>query len=374
MRLLILLAVAVVLSISAAAQDADTTFVDDLGVQYTVERYLVANYPVALAFTPDGRLFYTEKTTGSVRVVSADGELQREPVITLPTSAVAERGMLGIVIDPGYEDNGFIWIAHTAEATARDFPALNVVRFHEADGIGSDPQVMFSIPLENNALIHHGGNMRFDDEGRLFLSVGNMENPANSQDVTTPQGSILRFDVTDDGLIPAEGNPIDDNPMFAFGFRNPWDFDIDPYTDNLTRIFATENGDTCDDEINMVLMGFHYGQGVNYTCGGTAESVDRMYYQSPMISFTPTQAPTGIVVYDHEAVPAWQGEVFFCAWNNGLLRRITLNERRNQIESVHEMDLGDVQCRIDITVGPEGGLYFTTVGADGGAIYRVLPR
>ena len=370
MRFLILLLLSVLVFAPNAAQSTQT-FTDDLGVRYTVERYLTANYPVALAFAPDERLFYTEKNTGSVRVVSVDGEQHREPVINLPTSNLAERGMLGIAFDPAYEDNGFIWITHIREATERDFAAFQVVRFVEADGTGSDPEIMLSIPLENNALIHHGGNLRFDDEGRLYLSVGDQEDAANSQDLTTVQGAILRFEVTDDGLIPAGAE--DDNPVFAYGFRNPYDFDIDPLTDNLVRIFSTENGENCDDEINMVLRGFNYGAGPDYTCGGTAAGIDLSFYQPPLLSYTPTEAPTGLVVYDHEAVPEWVGSVFFCTWNSSALRRITLNDGRNQIDDIVDLNLGDGTCRIDVAIGPEGGLYTATVGEDGGAIWRILP-
>jgi len=352
------------------AQDAQT-FTDDLGVRYTVERYMTANYPVALAFAPDGRLFYTEKNTGSVRVVSVEGERQAEPVINLPTSGLAERGMLGIAFDPAYDENGHIWIAHIREATTRDLAAFQVVRFVEDDGIGSDPEVMLSIPLENNALIHHGGNLRFDDEGRLYISVGDQEDAANSQDIATPQGSILRFEVGEDGLIPA--GMEDDNPVFAYGFRNPYDFDIDPLTDNLVRIFATENGENCDDEINMVLRGFNYGAGPDYECGGTAAGIDLSFYQPPLLSYTPTEAPTGLAVYGHEAVPEWVGSVFFCTWNSSVLRRVTLNEGRNAVEETADLALGEGVCRIDVAVGPEGGLYMASVGEDGGEIWRVLP-
>lgn len=342
----------------------------DGDVRYTVELYVTANYPVMLAFAPDDRLFYTEKTTGNVRVVSADGQLQRAPVITLATDALVERGMLGIALDPGYEENSFIWVMHTAQATARDWPANNLVRFHEQDGVGSDPEIMLSFPIETGGLIHNGGNVRFDADGYLYLSLGDYTVPALSQDLAAPQGAIHRFEVTDDGLIPPTDNPFPDNSIYAYGFRNPFDFTVDPLTG---RIFATENGDNCDDEVNLVLPGFNYGWGPGYVCGGTAPGVDPVRYLPPIINITPAEAPTGIIIYDHEAVPDWYGNLFFCTWNNGLLRRVVLNDARTAVVEIHEMDTGDMPCRIGLTVGPEGGLYFTSVGDNTGAIYRLLP-
>jgi glucose/arabinose dehydrogenase len=361
------------LSLPLSAQDDGAIITDDVtGVSYRVELYLSANYPVALVFASDGRLFYTEKTTGNVRVVSADGERQPEPVITLPTTALAERGMLGITLDPDYENNGMIWVAHSREATQTEFAAFNIVRFHEEDGVGSDPQVMYNLPLENNALIHLGGNLRFDANGYLFVSIGNHEIPANSQNLDTPQGAIHRFEVTDDGLIPAPGNPFDGNSIYAYGLRNPFDFVIDPYGDGR-RLFSVENGDACDDEINVILPGLDYGAGENYTCGGVADGVDLARYRPPLIAYTPTIAPTGILVYDDPAIPEWQGDIFYCAWNTGEIYRMRLNENRNQMESVHALDLGSAQCRIDIVIGPEGGFYFTAVSDEGGMIYRLIP-
>lgn len=365
-----LIALLMLMLLMTASLQAQETLTHE-GVPYTVERYIVANYPVALAFAPDGRLFYTEKTTGSVRVISAQGDVQDDPVMTLPTSSLAERGMFGIALDPDYDANGHIWVAHTAEATATDFAALRIVRFTEADGLGREPEVMLSIPLENNALIHLGGNLHFDSDGLLYFSAGDQENPADSQDLTTLPGKLHRFAVTDEGLVPAPDNPFEGSSIYAYGLRNPFDFAFDPY--NAYRLYATENGDQCDDEVNLILPGFNYGAGEGYRCGSTARGVDLTFYQPPMVRYTPTEAPTGIIVYDHEAIPEWQGDVFYCTWNNGKLRRMILNENRTAAEDIQEIDLGEAQCRIDLAVGPEGGLYFTMVGAEGGAIYRLLP-
>lgn len=71
--------------------------------------------PVAFAFAPDGRLFFTEKATGRVRVI-IDGELQPEPVVTLPVAILGEQGLIGIAIDPDFESNHYIWVSHTLPA------------------------------------------------------------------------------------------------------------------------------------------------------------------------------------------------------------------------------------------------------------------
>jgi glucose/arabinose dehydrogenase len=367
------IAVVLLMSLSVSAQSSQTFTAG--GVTYTVEKLTDANYPVALAYAPDGRLFYTEKISGNVRVISADGVLQAEPVITLAVDSLVERGLLGIAIDPAYDDNGYIWVFRTAPGTPRDYPANQVVRFTEADGVGRDPEILLSVPLVGGTLIHNGGNLHFDRRGRLYVSIGNYETPAFSQDLDVMPGKIHRFDVTEDGLVPAEGNPFEGSSIYAYGLRNPFDFDFMP-ADDRVLLYASENGDSCDDEINLILPGKNYGAGPNYTCGGTAAGIDMATYQRPLLSFTPTEAPTAVLVYPNPDVAAWFGKLMFCVWNNGnpSLRLVTLNESLTQVEDVEELLLGEADCRIDLAAAPDGTLAFTSVGADGGQIWTLTPR
>jgi glucose/arabinose dehydrogenase len=350
------------------------TFAQDIDpnepVDYTVEQVLPANYPVALAFAPDGRLFYTEKVTGNVRLVSPDGTLQPEPVINLPTTANVERGMLGIALDPNYTENGFIWVYHTAEGSATDYPANEIVRFHEENGVGSDPVVMLSVPITNGEVEHNGGNIHFDSEGYLYVSIGDYREPANSQNMDVYPGKLHRFAVENDQLVPAPDNPFADSSIYAYGLRNSFDFTFDPTSGH---IFATENGQACDDEINVIIAGFNYGAGEDYECVGT-DLLDDPLYMPPLLSFTPTIAPTGIVIYDNAAIPQWNGQLFYCAWVTGDLTRAILSRSRTAITETHTVDLQGAQCRIDVEVSPDGALYFTTVGEEGGAIYRLVPN
>jgi glucose/arabinose dehydrogenase len=334
---------------------------------YVVERLHIANYPVALAFAPDGRLFYTEKAAGSVRVILSDGTLQPDPVLTLPVDSLVERGLLGLTFDPGYAENGFIWIVRTAPGTARDYPTNQIIRFREQDGIGSDPQVMFSAPITTGELHHNGGNLHFDSDGLLYASFGDYGLAANAQDLTTVPGKIHRFAVTDDGLIPAPGNPFLDSSIYAYGLRNPFDFVLDPFS---KAIFASENGPKCDDEIDLILPGRNYGWGEHYgdQCFGL-EPVDVPDYLPPLISFRPTIGMGGITVYAGDAFPDWTGSLFFCDWNGGVLHRVTLDESRTAITQIEPVDLQGFFCRIDVITGPDGALYF----ADPMGIYRLRP-
>lgn len=358
-----------ILSVSLLHAQTHATFTDEpTDTQYTVELYTRANFPVAMAFAPDGRLFYTEKTTGDVRVVSADGELQPEPVIHVDVDGLVERGLLGIELDPDYIENGVIWISYTAIATARDWPTNTLARFVEQDGVGSDLEIMMQIPIDNGELTHNGGNIRFDQDGLLYWSVGDYNTPAHAQDLTVPQGKIHRFEVTGDGLIPADDNIFDDS-IFAYGLRNPYDIAIDPVSG---RLWATENGPECDDEVNLILNGFNYGWGAGYRCSGYDLIPDLADYMPPHLSFTPAFGISGLTFYQGDALAEWENDLFFCNWVWGTLYRAEIDESRSRILDLHEIELGeDITCKLGLTTGVDGALYFGTVGSGTGAIYRL---
>ena len=76
-----------------------------------------ANQVVAMDFTPDGRLLYTERISdfqsgtyrGYVRVV-VNGQLLPDPVYAFPVLHEGERGLLGIAVDPNFAANHYVWV------------------------------------------------------------------------------------------------------------------------------------------------------------------------------------------------------------------------------------------------------------------------
>jgi glucose/arabinose dehydrogenase len=351
----------------------EETFTDEpTGTRYRLEEVVTANFPVGMVFAPDGRLFYNEKTTGNIRVVTTEGDLLPEPVITLPTNALQERGMLGIALSPTFEDDHFVYVMHTAEGTASDYPANRLVRFTvDEDNQAGEVEELLRVPIENGLLLHNGGNVHFSASGHLFLTLGDYGEAAHAQDLETPQGAIHRFTVTDEGLSPARGNPFgEDNSIYAYGLRNPFDFAFDPLTGNL---IATENGPSCDDEINLILPGFNYGWTEDYDCPGLEPISNLPHpYRVPLLTFTPTIAPAGILFYEGEMFPEWQNDLFFCDWNFGRLHRVVLDETRTQVEETYALNLGEDQCRLDLVVGPDDAIYFGTVGTGEGKILRLV--
>lgn len=348
----------------------DLPLLQEQTIPYTTEPYALGIvFPTRMAWAPDGRLFVAEKG-GAVRVVSADGELQEEPVIKLDTNAAGEQGLLGLAIDPKFAENHYIWAYHTwsdPENTTDDV-IHRVVRFTEENGIGSDVQVAWSVVDGfTESTILNGGEIGFGpDDGMLYVSPGSENNILQTVDQGMPQGKILRMTPT----IPAEpapDNPIPDLYSWAYGFRNAFAFTFHP---DSGVMYATENGPDCDDEINRVLPGRNYGWRIDGLCEDNAPSSEDYpaHYEMPLLYFTPTISPTGIMFYTGDVFPEWHNDMFFCAYNLGRMYRVKLHEDGIHVIGAGSVNTGFPRCAVAITTGPDGNIYFSDI--DG--IYRVI--
>jgi len=175
--------------------------------------------PTAMAFAPDGRLFVTEQA-GRLRVIK-NGALLATPFLSVTVSAVGERGLLGVALDPNFATNNYVYVYYTATT-----PAIhNRVSRFTANGdtalAGSETAILELNDL-SGATNHNGGAMHFGPDGKLYIAVGENAHGANAQSLSNLLGKMLR--VNADGSIPA------DNPFPAaignnrFAVIRPWVF------------------------------------------------------------------------------------------------------------------------------------------------------
>jgi glucose/arabinose dehydrogenase/plastocyanin len=331
------------------------------------------NLPTALAWDPAGRLFYTEKQTGNVRLF-ANGVLQPTEVIHFNVNPDFERGLLGIAIDPNFNTNHYIYVYYTRGDASQNV----VVRFEENNGVGSNPITLFTSP--QTAGNHNGGNIHFGPDGKLYITIGDNANAANSQNVTVPNGKIHR--INPDGT-PAPGNPVftQTNPLpslFAIGVRNSFDFDFDPLStpSPWPRIYASENGPGCDDEMNRIEGGYNYGWRAGYPCDDanpspTYNTIWPQWFLGTGGAGPCCQAPTGAHFYRGSAVPQWTNDLFMCSYNDGALRHFYLNAQRTDTLVVARVT--GVTCNMDIETGPDGAFYYIQGGGYAvGTLYKIL--
>lgn len=311
-----------------------------------------ANFPVALAWTPDGRLLYTEKS-GALRVVE-NGQLRDEPFAVFEVDDLFERGLIGLAVDPDFVSNGYVYVYYTRADTA----GHRVVRLREVDGRGLEPTILLDEPNPTGAAFHNGGNLHFGPDGYLYVTLGENHDAGLAPRLDTPLGKILRIDKANGQAPPDnpfydDGDPEsqNDDRIWALGLRNSFDFTFHPDTGEM---FATENGPHCDDEVNRIERGSNFGWRPGFICDDP-----HVGFTAPLWRFGDTIAPTGIAFHF--------GSLFMCAWNTGELMRFEATDATyRELTAVESWD--GVPCQVDVASGPDGALYVT----DAGSISRIV--
>jgi glucose/arabinose dehydrogenase len=111
------------------------------------------NNPTVMAFAPDGRIFVARQN-GVLRVIK-DNALLPTPFVSLTVNSTGERGLIGIVLDPDFENNNFIYLYYTVPGS----PAHNRISRFTANGdvaqAGSELVVLELDPL-SGATNHNG--------------------------------------------------------------------------------------------------------------------------------------------------------------------------------------------------------------------------
>ncbi len=317
------------------------------------------NFPVAMAVAPDGRIFYNELTTGNIRIIDPGWVLRPQVFYHLDVFVFAEMGLLGIALDPNFASNRFVYVYHSASSPlCNPGPRCNrVVRLREVNNQGTEETVLLdNIPATGN---HNGGNLHFGPDGKLYITIGDAEQPNLAQDLSSLAGKILRLNP--DGSIPGD-NPFPGSPVYALGLRNSFDFTFHPHTDDL---WATENGPADNDEINRIVPGGNYGWPIVRGIANNPPFID------PLVAFFNTIAPTGIIaVGANSAYPVqYHDNLLFADFNVGQIRRIVLSGATlTQLGTLSLAYTGGEGFLLDLIQGPDGFIYVSS----GDSIFRVI--
>lgn len=306
-----------------------------------------------MAFAADGRLFFTERLAGRVRVM-VDGRLLAEPVAELPVAQAMETGLLGLALHPQFPRTPYLYVYYTAQ-TSLGALFNRVVRLRLSGNTSVGMEVVLDrIP---GAAIHNGGILAFGPDDKLYVTTGDATRSGSAQDLGSLAGKVLRLD--DDGTIPQD-NPFVGSPVYTYGHRNVFGLAFHPKTG---AAYITENGPQENDEVNLLRPGANYGWPLVTGMAGDPRFVD------PLLTFTPNIAPTQALFstggkLDRE----YQGDLFFGDWNLGGLHRVLLGspqaDRVAREDVVYRHREGGI---VGLAQGPDGYLYFSTADA----IYRL---
>lgn len=328
-------------------------------------------HPWSLAFLPGGDMLVTERG-GALKRLAADGMVH--PVSGVPQVYVrSQGGLFEIALDPDFESNGLVYLTY-----AHGKPEANHLRLARAtftDDALHDLQILFeSVPAKDTP-VHYGGRMTFLPDGTLLLTMGDgFDYREAAQRLDNHLGKTVRLHR--DGRVP-DDNPFVAQPgalpeIWTYGHRNPQGLAV---TAESGDVFLHEHGPRGGDELNLLEPGKNYGwpiitYGLDYSGAYVSPYTEMEGLEQPIIHWTPSIAPAGMALYDGEAFPGWQGDLFVAALVEKSVRRLQMDGRRVIGQQVLFREL-DARMR-EVRVGPDGFLYLLT-DADPGRIVRVRP-
>ncbi|KAA9149468.1 PQQ-dependent sugar dehydrogenase [Microbacterium lushaniae] len=231
--------------------------------------------PWSVVVMPDGTQLVSERDTGAVVEIGADGTVREVGRIPGVVSG-GEGGLHGLAVRER-DEQLWLYAYHGAETDNR-VVRLALTGDAGSRTLGDADMILDGIP---RASTHNGGRIAFGPDGFLYVTTGDAGLRDAAQDPASLAGKILRL--TPEGEA-APGNPFDSR-VYSLGHRNvqgiAWTAD--------GQTWASEFGQNTFDEVNRIVAGGNYGWPVHEGVAGDAAYVD------PIVAWTPSDAsPSGL--------------------------------------------------------------------------------
>jgi glucose/arabinose dehydrogenase len=265
------------------------------------------SYPVTIAFaprpggTPQAPLYYLAELTGRILAVTRERAVHvyADKLLNFGSSfgpggdgEVEGIGLVGLCVDSVGGD-----LFATTVFDDGGIYRNKIIRFRSTDdGLAAasaqDILVMSREEMRGNA--HQIQHCSVGPDRRLYVAVGNGDQPRLGSRLTSLQGKILRLNL--DGS-PASDNPFFDprdrgaarNYVFSLGLRNPF-----AMIWRGSQLFASENGVNVD-RLIKVTRGMDFGyDGLDHTI-----RMNALFVWGP-----PSPVPVGMAVVDDSGFPA----------------------------------------------------------------------
>jgi glucose/arabinose dehydrogenase len=337
--------------------------------------------PTAVAFLPDGRMLVTEKG-GALKLVSGGSATT---LVTIPVCTDSEMGLLGVAVDPSFSgSSGSIYLYRSApsasgcaSATGRFNQIVRVTMTNGAVDIGSLSVLLTGIATDGGN--HDGGGLRIGTDGKLWASVGDSGigdagTPGQStnpyaQDLGSLNGKILRLELSG---APAAGNPFVGTPgarpeIYAYGFRNPFRFGIDPVTG---KAWVGDVGQSTLEELDIVQPGGDYSW--PYCEGSLPAGCMHPGDVAPIFDY-PRSFGTTVIggAFAPTSFGSLGGQYFFADYGASTIFSAKPTPARDDIGSPVNF-VTSADGPVDIVFGPGGSLYYVAINA--GTVRQVTPN
>ena len=333
--------------------------------------------PWSLAFLPDGKILFTERLPGRMRILDAKGgsAVSVAGLTDLASPGSKDVGLLDVALDPQFAANHRIFFTFFDFVNGTNSNTwVARARLDEAKGALIDAKVIFRAqPAMPSKRLggKTGGRIAIAPDGSLFVTIGDRSDSPPwdvAQRLDTDLGKIIH--ITAEGA-PAPGNPFIGKPgalpeIWALGTRSQEGLAFDPKTGKLWEI---EHGPRGGDELNIIEKGRNYGwpiiaHGIDYPGTPIGDGIThKAGMEEPVYYWDPVIAPSGLAFYDGSLFPQWRGSIFVGGLRAMMLDRLTIVNDKVVAE---EPLLSDLHARIrDVRVAPDGAVYVLTDSGTG---------
>jgi PKD repeat protein len=326
------------------------------------------NGMISMRFDSAGRLWVCEKI-GRILVFAPNGSGGfNAPTVFADLSAQvntnAERGMMGLAIDPDFTTNRYIYVDFATSTDARVVRLTSNSTF-TAMVPGSELILVSGLPNANG--IHKGGDIHFapNDPSNLYVMVGDDGERSLVSNVDNYYGKILKIN-------KANGQGLTTNPYYTGSltairarvwsarYRNPYRFTFDPGMPINDVLYISENGDGTD-RIARIEKGADGG----WDNAFTSNSADG----KRKILQTSGPSKTGIVIVRSGPLSVGGAPtVYHAMYGPKQVRRWTLTGATLDTLTAVPADGGASFYSgygyeiVSLTAGPDGALYYTQSG------------
>lgn len=323
--------------------------------------------PWGVAPLPDGSLLVTERDGALLRIV--DG--QASVVSGAPrVEAQGQGGLLDITAARDFAQSRTIFLTYSKSQRGGSGTALAAAEL-SADGTRlENMRDLFESAVGGRTGRHFGSRVVEAPDGTLYVTIGDRGDRPSAQDRSLHNGSIVR--VNRDGSVPAD-NPFIGTQgvlpeIWSYGHRNPQGAGLDA----SGTLWTAEHGARGGDEVNRIKKGANYGwpvisYGVHYSGRSIGEGTAAQGMEQPAHYWDPSMAPSGLMVYQGDMFPEWNGEMFVGSLKFSYISRLEVSG--TDVREVEQIE-GDETLRVrDIVEAPDGSILFISVG--NGAVYRM---
>ncbi len=324
-----------------------------------------------MAFLNKDEIIFTERA-GTMGILSLSSGKVTAIKGVPRVKAEGQGGLLDVATPPDYKMGDWIYLTYTKEQKRRGVTTLARAKVTK-DHITQWEDLLITKSSSKTGR-HYGSRIAFDDKGHIFFTIGDRGVRSTAQNLKQHNGSVVR--IKRDGSIPKD-NPFISNQnvlpeIWSYGHRNPQGMAMDIKNN---RLWSNEHGPRGGDEINLISPGFNYGwpiisYGKEYWGPiAVGESTHKKGMEQPKKVYTPSIAPSSLLLYTGKAFPKWSGNLFSGALKLTHINRVVVdNEGELQGE---ERLLNTVGERIrSLRQGSDGLIYFST---DSEKILRIAP-